>query len=224
MKMTPLIWIALALTTACSTGQNTENSEAATEDPPSQEVPAQETNEEPYTTLFNGENLDGWTIYGTEKWYVEDGLLVCESGPDAQYGYLGTNENYKNFELKLEFKQEANGNSGVFFRSNIEGTKISGWQVEVAPPNNDTGGIYESYGRGWLVRIPDEKEDILNMGEWNDMTIRVNGDQVTTWLNGEQMVEFTDEKIGAANGCIALQIHDGGGIKVRWRNIRLKTL
>ena len=51
-------------------------------------------------SLFNGENLDGWTIYGTEKWYVEDGLLVCESGPDEQYGYLGTNEHYKNFELR----------------------------------------------------------------------------------------------------------------------------
>ena len=52
-------------------------------------------------SLFNGENLDGWTIYGTEKWYVEDGILVCESGPDGQYGYLGTNEHYKNFQLTL---------------------------------------------------------------------------------------------------------------------------
>ena len=37
------------------------------------------------TALFNGENLEGWTINGTEKWYVEDGLLVCESGPDKAY-------------------------------------------------------------------------------------------------------------------------------------------
>ena len=35
-------------------------------------------------SIFNGNNLDGWTIYGTEKWYVEDGLLICESGPDKQ--------------------------------------------------------------------------------------------------------------------------------------------
>jgi hypothetical protein len=97
-------------------------------------------------SLFNGENLDGWTIYGTEKWYVEDGILVCESGPDKQYGYLGTNEHYKHFELTLEFKQEANGNSGVFIRSTVEGTKISGWQVEVAPPGNNTGGVW-----AWLV-------------------------------------------------------------------------
>ena len=95
-------------------------------------------------SLFNGKNLSGWTIHGTEKWFVENKNLVCESGPDKQYGYLSTNKAYKNFELTLEFKQEANGNSGVFFRSSIEGVKISGWQCEVAPLNHHTGGIYES--------------------------------------------------------------------------------
>ena len=47
---------------------------------------------------------------------------------------------------------------------------------------------------------------------------------VQTWLNGEEMVDITDAKIGAAQGRIALQIHDGGGIKVQWRNFRLTTL
>lgn len=175
-------------------------------------------------SLFNGKNLDGWVIHGTEKWYVEDGLLICESGPDKKYGYLSTEKSYNDFELTLEFKQEANGNSGVFIRSTFEGTKVSGWQVEVAPPNHDTGGIYESYGRGWLVQIPDEKENILKMGEWNKMKIRAVGDQITTWLNGTQMVDISDEKIGKGKGSIALQIHDGGGIKVRWRKLEVKEL
>lgn len=176
------------------------------------------------TTLFNGKNLDGWKIHGTEKWYVEDGLLISESGPDKQYGYLATNENYKDFEINLEFKQEADGNSGVFIRSEIDGTKISGWQIEVAPPNLHTGGIYESYGRGWLIKPAQEKEDVLKYGEWNTMKIRVDGDRITSWLNGVEMVDFSDAKIGEANGKIALQIHDGGGIKVYWRNIKLKQL
>ena len=53
-------------------------------------------------SLFNGENLDGWIIYGTEKWYVEDYELVCESGPDKEYGYLGTEENFDDFILTLQ--------------------------------------------------------------------------------------------------------------------------
>jgi hypothetical protein len=178
----------------------------------------------PAEPLFNGKNLDGWKIYGTEKWLVEDGLLICESGPDKQYGYLATEKWYDNFVLELEFKQEANGNSGVFFRSTIEGTKISGWQVEVAPPNHDTGGIYESYGRGWLHQIPDDQEGFLKMGEWNKMKIKVVGNHVTTWLNGHQMTDLTDDKIGQGKGSIALQIHDGGGIKVCWRNIVIQKL
>jgi hypothetical protein len=174
--------------------------------------------------LFNGKDLSNWTIHGTEKWYVQDGEMICESGPDKQYGYLSTNGKYKNFNLTLEFKQEANGNSGVFFRSSIEGVKISGWQVEVAPPKSHSGGIYESYGRGWLIQPKAEDEQWLKMGEWNTMRIQVQGDDVTTWLNGHEMIHLKDEKIGKGEGFIALQIHDGGGIKVRWRNIVLESL
>ena len=174
--------------------------------------------------LFNGENLDGWKIYGTEKWYVEDGLLVSESGPDKGYGYLGTEKNYDDFEITLEFKQEANGNSGVFIRSTVDGTKVSGWQVEVAPPGSDTGGIYESYGRGWLIKPDPEKDKALKFGDWNKMSIVVKGDNVTSYLNGVEMVNFSDPKIGEGKGGVLLQIHDGGGIKVYWRNIVLKKL
>ena len=174
------------------------------------------------TSLFNGKDLTGWTIHGTEKWYVQNGELICESGPDKQYGYLSTNKTYKNFELTLEFKQEANGNSGVFFRSSIEGVKISGWQCEVAPINHHTGGIYESYGRGWLIQPDSTKEKYLKTGKWNKLKLRVIGDEVATWLNGKQMIYLKDEKIAAGNGFIALQIHDGGGIKVRWRKFKIK--
>jgi hypothetical protein len=175
-------------------------------------------------SLFNGKNLDGWTIHGTELWYVQDGLLVCESGPDKAYGYLSTDKYYDDFELTLEFKQEANGNSGVFIRSTVEGTKVSGWQVEVAPPGSDTGGVYESYGRGWLIKPDKSKDSALKMGDWNQMKIRVVGDTITTWLNGTPMIDLEDEKIGNGKGSVALQIHDGGGIKVRWRNLILTSL
>src|SRR5215203_3654240 len=174
--------------------------------------------------IFNGKDLSGWTIHGTEKWYVEEGNLVCESGPDKQYGYLSTNKPYKNFILTLKFKQEANGNSGVFIRSGIEGVKISGWQVEVAPKGNHTGGVYESYGRGWLIQPKPKDEKHLKTGKWNTLKIKAVGDELTTWLNGKQMIYLKDEKIGKGEGFIALQIHDGGGIKVRWKDFVIEEL
>ncbi len=116
--------------------------------------------------LFNGRDLTGWEAYGTEKWYVDDaGNLVSESGPDKKYGYLATREYYNDFDLTLEFKQLANGNSGLFFRSFVEPpVKVHGWQCEVAPRNHDTAGIYESYGRGWLQPFPTRKSRFSRRG------------------------------------------------------------
>ena len=174
--------------------------------------------------LFNGRDLQGWRIHGTERWYVEDGELVGASGPDEGYGYLATEASYRDFSLTLEFRQEADGNSGVFFRSRVDGTRVSGWQVEIAPPGLFTGGVYESYGRGWLVKPDPELDGVLRMGAWNTLRIDVVGDRVRTWLNGVPMVDFRDPAIGEAMGRIALQIHDGGGIEMRWRDLRIREL
>lgn len=210
-KKLSFILLSIFFATGCT--QSQESQETQEESQESQEV-----------SIFNGKDLTGWTKYGTELWYVEDGLLVCESGPDKEYGYFGTNKHYKNFELNLEFKQESDGNSGVFIRSTVEGTKISGWQVEVAPLGMHTGGIYESYGRGWLIKPDSVKEKHLKVGEWNKMKIVVNGDNVTSWLNGNEMVNFNDEKIGAGEGSIVLQIHSGDNVKVKWKNLMVKEL
>ncbi|MBX2874337.1 MAG: DUF1080 domain-containing protein [Saprospiraceae bacterium] len=207
--------LVLLIFTACTSESASDSSTAESE---STSPTAQ--------SIFNGKDLTGWKIHGTEKWYVDQdsGNLVCESGPDKGYGYLATTKSYKNMDLELEFKQEANGNSGVFFRSSIEGTKISGWQAEVAPPGNDSGGIYESYGRGWLIKPDSTLDNAVKMGEWNKMRVKVVNEEVTTWINGQQMINLKDEKIGEASGQVALQIHDGGGIKVRWRNLQITEL
>jgi len=176
------------------------------------------------TEIFNGRDLSGWQVHGTERWFVENGELVCESGPDAGYGYLTTEKLYSDFDLSVDFLQESDGNSGIFFRSSVEGTVVDGWQAEVAPPGLHTGGIYESYGRGWLVQPEFGLDSALQMGHWNTMRVRAVGNRVTTWLNETRMVDLEDEEIGRGSGSIALQIHDGGGIKVRWRNLRMLDL
>ncbi len=180
-------------------------------------------------SLFNGKDLTGWELFGSMRVSVDnEGNLVTQNGEDLQYGYLGTREYYKDFDLTVEFKQESNGNSGLFFHSFVHGgyesNVVNGWQCEVAPKGNDTGGIYESYGRGWLVQIPDEKEEIIKEGEWNTLRLRVEGNKVQTWLNGEAMIEINDELIGSKTGRIMLQIHDGNNITVKWRNFNLTTL
>jgi hypothetical protein len=179
---------------------------------------------DPGKHLFNGKDLAGWVVYGQEKWYADSGILIGESGASGGYGYLATDRNYDNFLLRLEFKMEGPGNSGVFFRSILNGTDIKGWQVEIAPPGENTGGIYESGGRGWLAEIPDEKENILKNGEWNDLVILLNGNRVMTWLNGEMMTDLKDDALRTQKGVIALQVHSGGSVAVKWRNIMIHEM
>lgn len=65
-------------------------------------------------------DLTGWEPYGTEKWYVKTAYWFAKAVPTKQYGYLATRDYYDDFDLTVEFKQEADGNSGVFIHSFVE--------------------------------------------------------------------------------------------------------
>jgi hypothetical protein len=99
-----------------------------------------------WVPLFNRKDLAGWKVNGAERWVAENGTIRCESAAD-KYGYLTTEKSYRDFDLKLKFKGEALGNSGVFVHSKITGMNsetgpdIEGMQVEVDPnPGKHTGG------------------------------------------------------------------------------------
>jgi hypothetical protein len=181
-----------------------------------------------WVSLFNGNDLSGWKKNGEEKWIVENGTIFCESTAN-KYGYLTTEKSYRDFELRLKFKGEAAGNSGVFLRSRItgidpeHGPDIEGMQVEVDPTvGKHTGGLYESGGRGWVAQPTAEGEQALKSGEWNTLEVSARGNHIVTRLNSVTIVEFTDEKPKFTEGVVGLQIHTGGGVKMRWKDIYIK--
>jgi len=172
--------------------------------------------------------LTGWKKNGEEKWIVEQGTILCESTAN-KYGYLTTEKNFRDFDLRLKFKGEAAGNSGVFFHARItgidqqHGPDIEGMQVEVDPNvGKHTGGLYESGGRGWVMMPTAEGEQALKAGEWNDLEVSVRGNHIVTQLNGVKVADYTDTSHKFTDGVIALQIHTGGGVKMRWKGIYIK--
>jgi hypothetical protein len=190
--------------------------------------PARITSSSAWTSLFNGKDLSGWKINGQEKWIVENGTILCESAAN-KYGYLTTEKTYRNFDLRLKFKPEAEGNSGVFFRSKItgidpdHGPDIEGMQVEVDPSiGKHTGGLYESDGRGWVAMPTDAGEKALKPGAWNDLEVFAHGNHIVTQLNGVKVVDFTDSAQKFSEGVVGLQIHTGGGVKMRWKEIYVR--
>jgi hypothetical protein len=181
-----------------------------------------------WVRLFNGKDLRGWKNNGDERWVVEHGTIVGESTA-SKYGYLTTDKTYKDFNLRLKFKGEASGNSGVFLRSRITGINpqhgpdIVGMQVEVDPnPGKHTGGLYESGGRGWVVQPTAEGERALKPGEWNELEISAQDNHIVTRLNGVEIVDYTDPSPKFTDGVIGLQIHTGGGVKMRWKDIYIQ--
>jgi hypothetical protein len=182
-----------------------------------------------WVPLFNGKNLSGWKTNGEEKWTADHGEIVGESAT-SKYGYLTTEKSYRDFELRLEFKGEAAGNAGVFFHSRIaridpeHGPDIEGMQVEVDPgAGKHTGGLYETGGeRTWVAMPMEEGEKALKPGEWNRLEVSVKGNHIVTRVNSVTVVDFTDTAPHSTDGVIGLQVHNGGGVKVRWKDIYIR--
>jgi hypothetical protein len=181
-----------------------------------------------WVPLFDGQDLRGWKANGDEKWVVEQGAILGESAA-KKYGYLTTEKTYRDFDLRLKFKGEADGNAGLFLHSRITGMNpehgpdIEGMQVEVDPtPGKHTGGLYESGGRGWVAMPTPDAEKALKPGVWNDLEVSVHGNHIITQLNGVKVVDVTDSTPRFTDGVIGLQIHTGGGVKVRWKDILIK--
>jgi len=179
-----------------------------------------------WTPLFNGKDLSSWKNNGQEKWAVEDGAIVCESTAN-KYGYLTTEKTFRNFSLRLRFKPEAKGNSGVFFHVNFKpGTPnvTKGPQFEIdCVLGRHTGGVYEQT-RKWIVWPSPENESVVRPADWNDYLLKVEGNHYISRLNGVTMIDYTDPQPESEDGPIALQLHSGGQGNMRFRDIIIRDL
>jgi len=176
-----------------------------------------------FRPLFNGKDLTGWQPMGKrECWRVEDGKIVCHPGGGF---WLRTRRQYENFVLRVEYKIAKGGNSGIFFRSALQGNPAyTGMESQILddygrpPAINTSGAIYGSLApRRNMSRPP---------GQWNYVEITCDGPLVRIWMNGETIVETRmDEhpnlRKRVRRGFIGMQDH---GARVEFRNIRLRRL
>lgn len=203
-----------------------------------------------WVPLFNGKNLDGWVRRGGEaKYTAEDGCIVGRSTPDTPNSFLCTTKTYRDFELEVEFKADADLNSGVQVRSEFveegksvqsagktikggKGGRVFGYQVEIDPDVKRgrlwTAGIYDEGRRGWLKDLKDNEpaRKAFKGGEWNKLRIECRGDTIKSWINGVPAAELKDT--ATPSGFIGLQVHGVGKktepLEIRFRNIKLKEL
>ncbi|HEV8689593.1 MAG TPA: DUF1080 domain-containing protein [Ideonella sp.] len=181
--------------------------------------------------LFDGQSLEGWRASDAPGTFsVRDGMIIVH-GPRSHLFYVGpvANHDFRNFELKVDLKTFPQANSGVYFHTQWQekGWPSKGYEVQVNNSHSDpsrTGGLWGivDYPK---VPVPD--------GRWLTLTTRVEGKHVQTWIDGQPIVDYTEEPTPKrpegleqrllASGTFALQGHDPGS-EVHYRNLKVRVL
>ncbi len=183
--------------------------------------------------LFDGKTLAGWE--GNEHFFrVEKAAIVAgrldENIPHNEF--LCTQQEYGDFELRLEAKLVGQGNNaGVQFRSQrVAGSsEVSGYQADIGGAWNRLvwGALYDESRRNKMLAEPEPAltKRILKADTWNQLRVRAVGDHIQIFLNGEKTVDYkeADDKI-PRRGIIGLQIHSGKPTEAWYRNIRIREL
>jgi hypothetical protein len=185
-------------------------------DGPKAEKPAPEPG---FTPLFNGKDLHGWHVMNKGRFSVRDGVIFLDGGG----GWLRSDKEYQDFELRLEFRfLEKGANSGIFFRAVKEGANYPAKTYQVQTMDHPSlGSIYTS-----ALPAPKEKKDeallkkvMKPAGEWQAYVIRVRGRRVTVQVNGEPI--NAAEGLADPAGYLGIQ---GEGGKLEFRHVRIKEL
>lgn len=190
---------------------------------------------EPWDSLFNGRNLEGWSqLGGAAEYTVEDGAIIGTTVAGTPNSFLTTDKKYGDFILEYEVQLSAETNSGVQIRSNsfpeYQNGRVHGYQVEIDPSDRAwTGGVYDEARRGWLYPLSEnpEAQKAYQHLEWNKFRVEAIGDTIKTWVNGIPAAHLVDDR--TKNGFIGLQVHSIGndteheGITIKWRNIKIIT-
>lgn len=189
------------------------------------------------TALFNGKDLSGWTYYLSDPkvkmadvWSVKDGILCCTGKPA---GYLITKKkDFKNYVLTLEWRWpgDKGGNNGVLVHCstpNALGVWCKSIEVQLAAGNAGDFWVIGTQlsvpnvqsrrkGRRHLNLTDDSEKPV---GEWNQMEITCQGNEITVKVNGDLVNHATD--VSDTQGAIALQSE---GTPIEFRNIKLRPL
>lgn len=176
---------------------------------------------EDWKPLFDGKTLQGWHPVGDGTWTVEDGVIVGHANSEKLYGLLFSDDQYDNFTVRFQFKC-LEGDSGFYIRTVFKKPdQAHGNQVQVGLAGSGTGGVYESYGRGWVEKPSDEQQKkILKDRDWNRMIIVAKGPHIVVHVNGVKTAEITNDT-SRPKGHLALQMHSGNVMHIMFKDIEL---
>jgi hypothetical protein len=162
--------------------------------------------------LWDGESFFGWENKGVKpEWQIDNGILSCLSGEDS---WLITSTDFSDFSLKVEYRNPADGNSGIFLRASEKGNPAqSGYEIQICD-------MHRNYPTGSLLDIKKARKTLLDPELWHTMEMTAEADHIVVRLDGARILDTHDPTF--RNGHIGLQYNKGR--RIEFRNIKLKPL
>ncbi len=171
--------------------------------------------------FFNGKDLTGWDG-DAAVWSVQNGEIVGKTATGLKRNtFLKSPLAVTDFKLSLKVKLTPNReNSGIQFRSEpLPDGEMRGPQADIGA--GWWGKLYEESGRGLLAKEGGERH--VRPDEWNDYVVEARGANVKIWINGQLVCDYTDAQL-SRRGVIGLQVHSGGPMEVRFKDLRLEVV
>jgi len=170
--------------------------------------------------LFNGKDLTGWQG-DARLWKVDNGEIVGKTAGLKRNEFLRSEMIATDFKLTVKVKLVPDKeNSGIQFRSEpLPDGEVKGPQADVGA--GWWGKLYEENGRGLIWKEGGEKH--VKVDDWNEYVVEAAGSKVKTWINGKLCVDLDDEKL-SRRGIFAFQLHSGGALEVRFKDVKLEVL
>ncbi len=174
-----------------------------------------------WVELLNGRDFSGWkATENPNSFQVKNGELRIE-GPRGHLFYEGPvgNHNFTNFEVKALIKTQEGSNSGLFICTAFQetGWPSQGYEIQVNNSHTDWGRTASLYG------IVDTAEKLVHDEEWFELYVKVEGNHVTTKINGRTVVDYEEpaDKKRIQPGTIAIQAHDPKS-KIAYKSVQVK--
>jgi len=163
-----------------------------------------ESNEKNWLTAFNGRDLKGWQPSGAASWRVKRGQIAATPGPNGEGGTLWTEAIYEDYLLSVTFRTTRPIHAGIWLRAagSERGPRVEIFDPsEADKPTAFTGSVWVP-GKG--LALANLREDLVDRESWNTLSVRVEGDRIQVWLNGEEVGAIRTG--GPAKGKIGLHI------------------
>ena len=199
----------------------------------------QSDNNAPWKSLFNGKNLNGWQMKGSNGVaMVQDGAIVCHQLVNTpQHTFVCTKKKYENYILEADAMIEGSLHTGFILRAvdaigDTAHVSLYGYQVKIDPSNRKwTGGVFDDFGNKWnwlyTLENSEKSRSAFKMFEWNHFRIEAIGNNIKVWVNDIPTCNLVNSKY--TKGYIAMKIHsmiatpEMEKVLMRYKNIRIIT-